>query len=110
MTLYLPKPEIEPARVKRYLGGVWEANFYKDGSNVKIIQPARKAFIASGRFFENAFPIINLTIVGGIVLSIAIAYSLEKEFLTVLGKSKRRKSEAIDVDTTNHWSCLQLRK
>ena len=105
LTLYLPKPEIEPARVKRYLGGVWEANFYKDGSNVKIIQPARKAFIASGRFFENAFPIINLTIVGGIVLSIAIAYSLEKEFLTVLGKSKRRKTEAIDAE---YYKSLEL--
>ena len=105
LKLYLPKPEIEPARVNRYLGSMWEANFYKDSTKIKIIQPARRDFLASGRFFENAFPIINLTIVGGIILSIAIAYSLEKEFLTVLGKSKRRKAEVI---STRYYKSLEL--
>ena len=105
LKLYLPKPEIEPARVNRYLGGMWEANFYIDSTKIKIIQPARRDFLASGRFFENAFPIINLTIVGGIILSIAIAYSLEKEFLTVLGKSKKRKAEVI---STRYYKSLEL--
>ena len=105
LKLHLPKPEIEPARVNRYLGSMWEANFYKDSTKIKIIQPARRDFLASGRFFENAFPIINLTIVGGIILSIAIAYSLEKEFLTVLGKSKRRKAEVI---STRYYKSLEL--
>ena len=105
LKLYLPKPEIEPARVNRYLGSMWEANFYKDSTKIRIIQPARRDFLASGRFFENAFPIINLTIVGGIILSIAIAYSLEKEFLTVLGKSKRRKAEVI---STRYYKSLEL--
>ena len=105
LKLYLPKPEIEPARVNRYLGSMWEANFYIDSTKIKIIQPARRDFLASGRFFENAFPIINLTIVGGIILSIAIAYSLEKEFLTVLGKSKRRKAEVI---STRYYKSLEL--
>ena len=105
LKLYLPKPEIEPARVNRYLGSMWEANFYIDSTKIKIIQPARRDFLASGRFFENAFPIINLTIVGGIILSIAIAYSLEKEFLTVLGKSKRRKAEVISA---RYYKSLEL--
>ena len=105
LKLYLPKPEIEPARVNRYLGSMWEANFYIDSTKIKIIQPARRDFLASGRFFENAFPIINLTIVGGIILSIAIAYSLEKEFLTVLGKPKRRKAEVI---STGYYKSLEL--
>ena len=105
MKLLLPKPEIEPARVKRYLGAMWEAKFYKDGTSIKIIQPARKDFVASGRFFEQAFPIINLTIVGGILLSIAIAYSLEKEFLTVLGKSKRRKTH---IQESEYYQSLEL--
>ena len=105
LKLYLPKPEIEPARVNRFLGSMWEANFYIDSTKIKIIQPARRDFLASGRFFENAFPIINLTIVGGIILSIAIAYSLEKEFLTVLGKPKRRKAEVI---STGYYKSLEL--
>ena len=105
LNLYLPKPEIEPARVNRYLGSMWEANFYKDRTRIKIIQPARRDFLASGRFFENAFPIINLTIVGGIILSIAIANSLEKEFLTVLGKTKKRKAEVL---STGYYKSLEL--
>ena len=103
--LLLPKPEIEPARVKRYLGGMWEATFNKDGTIIKIIQPARRDFLTSGRFFERAFPIINTTIIGGILLSIAIAYSLEKEFLTVLGKSKRRKSP---IHKNEYYQSLEL--
>ena len=105
MKLLLPKPEIEPARVKRYLGGMWEATFNKEGRSIKIIQPARRDFLASGRFFERAFPIINMTIIGGIILSIAIAYSLEREFITVLGKSKRRKSQ---IQESEYYQSLKL--
>ena len=103
--LLLPKTEIEPTRVKRYLGGMWEASFNKNGTSIKIIQPARRDFLTSGRFFERVFPIINTTIIGGILLSIAIAYSLEKEFLTVLGTSKRRKAP---IQEFEYYQSLKL--
>ena len=84
---------------------MWEATFNKDGTSIKIIQPARRGFLTSGRFFERVFPIINTTIIGGILLSIAIAYSLEKEFLTVLGKSKRRKPPIQELE---YYQSLEL--
>lgn len=105
MKLLLPKPEIEPARVKRYLGGIWVADFNKNGTSIKIIQPARRDFLVSGRFFERAFPIINMTIIGGILLSIVIANGIEKEFLTVLGKSKRRKMQ---IQESEYYRSLEL--
>ena len=91
INLYLPKKEIEQKRLGRYLNSLWEYKFYKNGRIIRIIRPAKNDFLESGRFFERVFPIINSTILVGIVLSIIISYTLGKEFLTVLGKSKKGK-------------------
>lgn len=91
INLYLPKKEIEQKRLGRYLNSLWEFKFHENGKTIRIICPAKNDFLESGRFFERVFPIINSTILAGIILSIIISYSLGKEFLTVLGKSKKRK-------------------
>ena len=91
INLYVPRHENEHMRIKRFMDSLWELKFQRDGQRIRIIKPARKYFLRSLRFFEIAFPIIISIIIVGFALSIVIAYSLEKEILTVLGKSKKRK-------------------
>ena len=96
INLYLPKKEIKQKRLNRYLNSLWEFKFHKDEKTIRIIRSAKKDFLESGSFFERALPIINSTILVGIILSIIIAYALRKEFLKVLGKSKNRKFYSLE--------------
>ena len=93
INLYLPKPEIEQELLEKYLNSLWEYTFVKDGKTLRIIQPAREDFASTGEFFVSALPIINSTVMGGIVFSVIIAFGLKREFLTVLGKKKQDKAK-----------------
>lgn len=94
INLYLPKPDVEQGLLEKYLNSLWEFTFQKDGKTLRIIQPAREDFASTGEFFVSALPIINSTVMGGIVFSVAIAFGLKREFLTVLGKKRKRNSQS----------------
>ena len=90
INLYLNN-ENQKRTLTRFLNSFWEFKFRKDGNTIRIVQPARTDFAESGEFWVSAFPIINSTIMGGIMLSIIIGYGVKREFLTVLGKSTKNK-------------------
>ena len=89
--LYLNKATRKRS-LSRYLSSYWEIQFRKDGKTIRIVQPARADFVESGQFFESAFPIIITTMFEGVILSIIIGYGLKKEFLTVLGITRKHKA------------------
>ena len=98
VNLYMPKQEIEKGRLKKYLDSLWEFEFRKNGKVLRIIQPARKDFLTTGEFFVSALPIINSTIMGGIIFSIVIAFGLKREFFKVLGRSNKYRTHTSDQE------------
>ena len=91
INLYLSKTD-EKRSLKRYLNSFWEIKFHKDGHVIRVVAPARPDFTETAEFWMSAFPIIIYTMLGGAMLSIIIGYGLKKEFLTVLGITKKPKA------------------
>ena len=83
--LWMPKQSTEKTLLKRYAQSYWEATFDQGGEKVIIVQSAKQNFDNLADFYGGALSTFNYNFAAGILISFLVAFSLQKEFLVVLG-------------------------